>query len=164
MTDPALLHDKDFVLWTETQAAALRAAAQGKSNQPLDWGNLAEEIESLGRSDRRELRSQIYRIVRHLVKLQFSPAVEPRRGWREAIRDGRKQAQLILVDSPGLMPRLEEFVSEESGDAIERAITDLEEYGDLAPATEPALRAAHYTVDQVIGDWFPLDPDGTAKN
>jgi predicted YcjX-like family ATPase len=62
------LYDEDFVRWTEEQAAALRQAK--RSNLPLDWENLAEEIESLGRSDRRELRLQITRILRHLLKLE----------------------------------------------------------------------------------------------
>ena len=70
------LYDQDFVRWTEEQAAALRraksllpAATRG-SNLLLDWENLAEEIESLGKSDRRELRSQITRVLRHLLKLE----------------------------------------------------------------------------------------------
>lgn len=158
MTDTKSLYDRDFVAWTEQQAEALRAAASGGTNQALDWENLAEEIESLGRSDRRELRSQIYRIIRHLAKLQFSPATDPRHGWRESIRDGRKQAKVLLADSPSLRPRLDEFIIEESADAIERAMFDLGEYGELAPATERALRAARYSADQILGDWFPPDP------
>ena len=158
MTDAKSLYDEDFVLWTEQQAEALRAAGRGGTNQKLDWENLAEEIESLGRSDRRELCSQIYRIVRHLAKLQFSPASDPRSGWRESIRDGRREARIVLADSPSLKPRLEKFVSEESGDAIERAIADLSEHGEIAPATEQALRTARYSVDQVLGDWFPPEP------
>ena len=82
MTDTQTLYDEDFVAWTEQQAEALRAAGRSSTNQLLDWENVAEEIESLGRSDRRELHSQIYRIIRHLAKLQFSPAADPRRGWR----------------------------------------------------------------------------------
>src|SRR4051794_23342164 len=133
MKDPALLYDEDFVAWTEQQAEALRAAARGTSNQALDWENLAEEIESLGRSDKRELRSQIYRIIRHLLKLQFSPATDPRSGWRESIRDGRMQADFVLADSPSLKPQLERFVAEEMPRAIERAIADLRESGEIAP-------------------------------
>jgi hypothetical protein len=66
------LYDRDFVLWTEEQSALLRNAKD--SNLPLDWDNLAEEIESLGRSQRTELKSQIRRILRHLFKLVASPA------------------------------------------------------------------------------------------
>ena len=69
------LYEQDFFLWAKEQAAALRLAKN--SNLPLDWENLAEEIESLGKSDRRELRSQIRRILRHLLKLEASPSVEP---------------------------------------------------------------------------------------
>ena len=51
MAKASALYGEDFVRWTEEQAAALRRAKG--SNPPLDWENLAEEIESLGKSDRR---------------------------------------------------------------------------------------------------------------
>jgi hypothetical protein len=146
MTDAKSLYDQDFVAWTEQQADALRSAGRDRTNQPLDWENLAEEIESLGKSDRRELRSQIYRIIRHLAKLQFSPA------------DARKQAELVLADSPSLRPELDRIVVEETVSAIRRAISDLGEYGEINRATERNLRRARYTADQVLGDWFPPNP------
>ena len=173
MTNLKTLYDADFVAWTEQQAAALRVAAQGSTNQgstnqgranqggtnqALDWENLAEEIESLGRSDRRELRSQIYRIVRHLAKLQFSSATDPRHGWRESIIDGRVQVELLVEDSPSLKPQLDQIVAEQTPRAIDRALADLGGYGEIDRATEQALRAARYSVDQVLGDWFPPDP------
>lgn len=74
---PAKLNEEDFVRWTEAQAATLRKAACLGINLPLDWENLAEEIDSLGRSQRRELRSRIATIIEHLLKLQCSPAAEP---------------------------------------------------------------------------------------
>ena len=55
----AQLYDEDFVRWTEQQAAALRQAAGLDVNLPLDWENLAEEIDSLGRSLKHELRSRV---------------------------------------------------------------------------------------------------------
>lgn len=160
MSDSNTLYDDDFVAWTEQQAKALRSAGRGNTNQPLDWENLAEEIESLGRSDRRELRSQIYRVIRHLAKLQFSPAAEPRQGWRESVRDGRRQAELVLDDSPSLKPLLERFVADENFAAIQRAISDLDEFGEVDRATDRAIRQARYTVEQVLGDWFPPEPTG----
>lgn len=66
------LCDQDLVLWAEQQAAALRHAKN--SNLPLDWDNLAEEIASLGKSQRTELNSQIRRVPRHLFKLGASSA------------------------------------------------------------------------------------------
>jgi hypothetical protein len=88
MADAGELYDRDFLRWTEQQATALRHAAKD-SNLPLDWENLAEEIESLGKSQRAALRSQLRRILRHHFKLEASPAIEPRRGWKESIRDAR---------------------------------------------------------------------------
>ncbi len=155
MTDAKSIYDRDFVAWTEQQATALREAARTGTNLDLDWENLAEEIESLGRSDRRELHSQIYRIIRHLLKLQFSSATDSRSGWRESVVDGRAQAELVLADSPSLQPQLDHIVSAQIPRAAKRAIFDLGEHGEIDPATEQALRSARYSVDQVLGDWFP---------
>jgi len=163
MTDAKTLYDQDFVAWTEQQAEALRSVARGRTNQPLDWENLAEEIESLGKSDRRELHSQIYRIIRHLAKLQFSPAIDPRPGWRESVADGRSQAELVLADSPSLQRELERIVAAQTPKAIKRAIFDLGEFGEIDRATERALRRVRYTEDQILGDWFPPDPPQPAK-
>ena len=63
------------------------------------------EIESLGKSDRRELRSQITRILRHLLKIEVSPAKEPRAGQRTTIREPLSEIEAILEDSPS--PRRE---------------------------------------------------------
>ena len=79
MAEHKSLYDNDFLAWSKQQAEALRAAMRDGSNQSLDFGNLAEEIEDLGKSVRRELQSQIRRVVRHLFKLEHSPAREPRR-------------------------------------------------------------------------------------
>jgi hypothetical protein len=158
MADARTLYDEDFVAWTEQQAEALRSAGRGTTNQILDWENLAEEIESLGRSDRRELHGQIYRIIRHLAKLQFSPATGPRQGWRDSIGDARKQAELVLADSPSLKPQLEQMIAREIASAIGRAITDLCEFGEVSRGTERALRRTRYTVNEALGDWFPPHP------
>ena len=74
-----------FVRWAEQQSSALRDAARVGTNLPLDWENLAEEIESLGASQRRELRSRLSVILEHLMKLDHSPAIDPRTGWMDTI-------------------------------------------------------------------------------
>src|SRR5215204_3184394 len=98
----AELYDEDFLLWTKEQARLLREAAERGVNLPLDWENLAEEVESLGRSDRRELRSRISTIIEHLLKLEHSSAREPREGWRNTVDRSRREAKLILKESPSL--------------------------------------------------------------
>jgi hypothetical protein len=150
------LYDEDFVLWTEEQAAALRRAKG--SNLPLDWENLAEEIESLGKSDRRELRSQITRILRHLLKLEASPAAEPRAGWRATIDEARTEIEGVLEDSPSLRRETQALIKKQIRAAARQAANDLSNHGEPIEAITDRLTGGEYTEDQVLGDWFPDDP------
>ncbi len=59
------LYNQDLVLWSEAQARALRAAADAGWNAPIDWENVAEEIESLGKSERHALASHIAIVIEH---------------------------------------------------------------------------------------------------
>jgi hypothetical protein len=63
-------YEEDFVRWSLDQASALRDAARSGTNLPLDWENLAEEVESLGKSQRSVMHSRIRNIIEHLIKLQ----------------------------------------------------------------------------------------------
>ncbi len=157
MTKPTELYDRDFVLWTEDQAAALRRAKD--SNLLLDWENLAEEIESLGRSDRRELVSQIRRILHHLLKIAVSPAIEPRAGWRSTVRDARAQIEEVLRDSPSLRRHVDAIISEQISIAAKLAEDDLARHAEGAEKIRARLDAGGFTAEQVLGDWFP-DPPG----
>jgi hypothetical protein len=158
MTDPKALYEHDFAAWAHQQAEALRAAADGGSNQLLDWGNLAEEIESLGTSQRSALASHVMRIIQDLVKLEYSPSVEPRGGWRRTVRLARLQVQRRVEDNPSLKPELGRFVEDEIRRGIELAIADLEEHGEIDEVEANVLRRARYTEEQVVGDWWPEEP------
>ena len=147
-------YDTDFYEWTQAQGAALRA----KDFAALDLDNLAEEIESLGRSLRFALRSQISRIIQHQVKLQYSPAVNPRSGWRRTIRQARDEIRQILIDSPSLKREVGRLIGEETRSAVELAARDLEEHDELDSLQLPSLRKASFTDEEVLGDWFPEEP------
>src|ERR1700744_4965196 len=95
-------YDGDLALWAEDQARALRQAAQSRINLPIDWENVAEEIESFGKSQGRELASRIRTVLLHLMKLQASPAAEPRPAWRATVRRERAEIEALLNDSPSL--------------------------------------------------------------
>jgi hypothetical protein len=158
------LYDEDFVRWTEEQAAALRrakslppAGTRG-SNLLLDWENLAEEIESLGKSDRRELRSQITRVLRHLLKLEASPAAEPRAGWRATIDEARTEIDGLLEDSPSLRRETQALIKKQIRAAARLAADDLTHHGEVMEAVRARLERGEYTEEQVLGDWFPNDP------
>ena len=152
------LYDEDFLAWSKAQAAALRAAARGGSNQQLDWENLAEEVEDLGKSVRRELRSQLRRIIRHLIKLGHSRAIDPRRGWAESIVEARAEIEDLLEASPSLRAELGPDIAAQATRAITLAIGDLQRYEQLEPSDLARLRAASYTAEQILGDWFPPEP------
>ncbi len=154
------LYDRDFVLWTEEQAAALRRAKD--SNLPLDWANLAEEIESLGKSDRRALRSQITRVLRHLLKLEVSTAAGPRAGWRETIVDARTEIELVLEDSPSLRRDLTELIEKLNPIAAKLACSDLAQHDEPAAAVWERAKQG-FTAEQVLGDWFPDPPAEVSK-
>ena len=156
MSKPSDLYDRDFVLWAEEQSALLRNAKG--SNLPLDWDNLAEEIESLGRSQRTELKSQIRRILRHLFKLVASPAAEPRGGWRATIRDARVEIEDVLEDSPSLRHEIADIVAKQARSAAKLAAADLECHGERADKLQAVLGRGGFTAEEVLGDWFPERP------
>ncbi len=140
MTKVSELHDRDFFLWTQEQAAALRAVR--KSNLPLDWDNLAEEIESLGTSQRTELNSQVRRILRHLFKLGASPAADPR-------------AEDLLEASPSLRREIDAVVKSQGTSAAKLAAYDLEDHGEPVEAVWARLEKGGFTAEQVLDDWLP---------
>ena len=154
------LYEEDFVRWTEEQSAALRrtkvltSGAEG-GNQPLDWDNLAEEIESLGKSQRNELRSRIRRILRHLFKLEASPATEPRAGWCATIDEARAAIEDVLRDSPSLRRECEGVIKKQIAAAARLATDDLRQHGEAAEVVAARLSQTEYAVEQVLGDWFP---------
>lgn len=158
MTEVTNLYERDFVAWSTQQAEALRAAARGGSNQVIDWQNLAEEIEDLGKSVRRELQSQIRRIIRHLLKLEHSPATEPRRGWEESIVDARAEIEDLLDVSPSLRTGLDRDIEQQTRRGIDLAVKDLGRYREVAAEAVAGLRATSYTEQQILGDWFPEEP------
>lgn len=143
----------DLVLWSREQAELLRRMAAGERvNDQVDWEHVAEEIESLGKSDWRELRRRIQVILRHLIKLQASPAQPPRNGWRRAILEQRSQIRVLLEDSPSLAQRVAEAISSELPTARELALADLDEFDE---PTQARIADLTFTGDQVLGPWLP---------
>ena len=152
----ATLYERDFHAWTEAQAGALRAAAEGR-RVPLDWLNLAEEIESLGRRDFRDVTSRLSTVIEHLLKLQFSPAVEPREGWEATVSRSRREMDLVLEDSPSLRPRAIAVLEREAERGMREAVRSLRTRGEGRAASSAEAHGGRYTYEQVTGDWWP-DP------
>ena len=91
------LYETDFHAWTQEQATLLR----DRQWSQLDWGNLREEIESLGRQQRQELRQRLSILLAHLLKWQFQPSHRSR-SWLATIRVQRLDIAELLEDNPSL--------------------------------------------------------------
>ncbi len=156
----AELYDHDFLLWTREQSKLLREAAERRVNFPLDWENLAEEIESLGRSLRSELRSRLRTIIEHLLKLEHSAAREPRNGWIETVERTRGEAELLLEENPSLRRELADLIDTMFERFAEIAVNDLIRRGELDKSRRDEILARRYTAEQVLQDVSRTDrPD-----
>lgn len=152
----ASLYERDFLEWTQKQAAALRSAGAG-GNAWLDYGNLAEEIEALGGRDRRELSSRMTTVIEHLLKLEFSPATEPRAGWITTIGRERLEIEFVLADSPSLRRQVAELLPKASTAAARLVARELELRGEDAASTSVRKLGSEprYLEEEVLGEWFP---------
>lgn len=114
------LYEQDFCLWIEKTVKQLRE----KQTDELDWENLIEEIESLGKSDKRELRNRLTVLLEHLLKRTYWEQERETcfRGWQDTIREQRRQIKLLIKDSPSLQPFLLEIFSQCYSDAREDVI------------------------------------------
>jgi Domain of unknown function DUF29 len=148
------LYERDIVLWATEQARALREAGVAQLNvpAPIDWDNVAEEIESLGRSERSALRSRLAVIIEHLMKLQVSPAEPPRNDWMDSIDLQRREIEYLLEDSPSLRREVGNMIGKETPRARRTVLRTLTRHGEQ-PATD--LNQLSHTEEQVLGDWFP---------
>ena len=127
------LYETDYYAWTRQQAAALRAMAARQVNSTLDLENLAEEVESLGRSDLNTVRSQVRRIIEHLLKLEYSPASEPRTDWRESVDQARNEIEDHITTS--MVPDVAGDLGRLFGRARRSAASGLVKHGEREAAT-----------------------------
>src|SRR3984957_18440898 len=103
MSEATKLYDTDVLLWSERQGKLLRRVAAGENvNDQIDWPNIIDEVETVGRSERSALRSYIATVLEHLMKLQVSAATDPRNGWMETIDRARADIDRVLTDSPSM--------------------------------------------------------------
>lgn len=84
-------YDDDFYAWTQYQAKVLRELRTDDNR--FDREHLAEEVEDLGKSERDAVRSQVRRIIEHLLKLAYSPAAGPRYEWMGSILEAGRHCK-----------------------------------------------------------------------
>ncbi len=158
MPEAMVGYDEDLFLWSQQQAAALRDAARRGVNLPVDWEHVAEEIESLGRSDRRRVESRLERLVEHLLKLEVSTAVAPRSGWERTVVEQRTRLRRLLRDSPSIAGQVPDMLADAAPAAARLAALSLRAFDEETGDASLEVRARRYTPDDVLGDWIPSGP------
>jgi len=137
------LYERDFYAWTHEQAALLR---DGRLAQ-ADIANIAEEIESMGRSEKRELISRLTVLLLHLLKWQFQPSLRGT-SWRATIQVQRISLDSHLADNPSLKSVLPAAIAQ----AYRIARIEAEKETGLSAEEFPAL--APWDFDKVMNEDF----------
>jgi Domain of unknown function DUF29 len=147
-TKASKLYDADFYVWALEQAELLRA---GKF-ESLDLDNLIEEVEGLADTKLSAVLNSARVVMEHLLKLQYSPATDPRNGWRASVREHRRRVQTDLT------PRITQILARELpryyAMARDDAAAGMRDYGGHA-AADALPQAPLYSLDQITGDWWP---------
>jgi hypothetical protein len=151
------LYQTDYYAWTKQQAAELRALAAARVNSTLDLENLAEEVESLGRSDLATVRSQLRRIIEHLLKLEHSPTAEPRFGWRESVIEARDV--IADVTTATLAREAQAGLATTYQQGRRRADAALRRHGE-GDAADALPTDCPYSFEQIVGEWYPQNRHG----
>ncbi|OKH40878.1 hypothetical protein NIES2119_00775 [[Phormidium ambiguum] IAM M-71] len=139
------LYESDFYAWTVEQAKFLRNSDWSN----LDISNLAEEIESLGKQDRRELRNLLRVLIEHLLRWEFQ-ANKRSNSWSNTIDEQRFKFLGLLQESPSLKPYLPDAISEVYKYALKLAISET----SLSKETFP--QECLYSLEQILDfDFFP---------
>ncbi len=137
------LYDRDFYAWSKEQAALLRS---GKLSE-ADLEHIAEEIESMGKTEKRELISRLAVLLAHMLKWRFQPERRTK-SWRLTIEEQRRQVIRHMRDNPSLKSSLSEAIEEAYGDAVISA----ERETDLDRAAFP--KACPWSFEQATDGGF----------
>jgi hypothetical protein len=137
------LYDQDFYAWANEQAALLRSGQLSAA----DIEHIAEEIESMGRSEKRELVSRLEVLLLHLLKWQFQPI---RRGssWERTILEQRIRLESHMAENPSLKAKLAEAITE----AYRLAIIGASDETALPKATFPTV--CPWPFEQIMNEAF----------
>lgn len=132
-------YDQDFYKWTQESARLLRE----RRFEDLDIENLVEEVESMGRSEKREFVSRLAVLIAHLLKWEYQPERRSR-SWASTISTQRSEAEDVLEDNPSFKSIMDEMILKAYRKAIFRAVSDTGLSGKLFPPSCP------YSFEQVM--------------
>lgn len=137
------LYDKDFYAWATEQAALLRSGKIAAA----DIEHIAEEIESMGRTEKRELVNRLVVLFLHLLKWQFQPALRGN-SWRLSVEEQRYRLADHLADNPSLKSKLDQAIE----DAYRLSLIEAERETGLARTVFPAT--CPWSYEQAMNEAF----------
>lgn len=132
----SILYEQDYYLWLETTAKILR---EGQVSL-LDTANLLEEIEDMGRSEKRAVYSNLKILLMHLLKYRYQPEKRSN-SWKATIVEHRQRLKKAFKESPSLQPYFEEIFNECYQDARELAAAETGLVIDEFPVESPFVVA-----------------------
>jgi hypothetical protein len=137
------LYDRDFALWVEETVTKLKE----REFDRVDWENVIEEIESLSKRDKRELKNRLITLFEHILKRNYVPLPDCYRGWEVTIKRTQYQLRDIIADSPSLGNLLQEIAR----DCYYEALANMQiEY----EANFPSLYPFSDDVDSLLTEEF----------
>ena len=140
-------YDEDFFAWSQEQARLLRSGRFSK----LDVDHLIEEIEDLGKRERRALESRLAVLIGHLLKWRSQPEYPNRKSWRATINTQRRAVGKLLEENPSFRAILGKVIEEAYLDAVDLAVAETPFDYDSFPDACP------WNQKQVLTDYWP-DP------
>lgn len=160
MTDLKTLYQTDYAAWAKRHVELLRAGRFAE----MDIEHLSDELSDMSKSDRRELESRLLILIAHLLKWEYQYQALSERwreckgdSWRDTIVEQRKQIAVLLRQSPGLKPVVEETIAAAYPDAADLASKE----SRLPPETFPA--ECPYSAEQLLqDDFYPGSTDKRA--
>lgn len=139
----ASLYERDFYAWTHEQASLLRAGNLAEA----DITHIIEEMESMGRSERRELVNRLTVLLLHLLKWRFQPALRGN-SWRLSIKEQRIRLAAHLEDNPSLKAEIDQAILQ----AYRLAAIEAERETGLSESTFPT--ACPFSFEQMMDERF----------
>jgi len=133
------LYDQDFYLWLQNTINHLQT---GQMSQ-LDWANLIEELESMGRAEKQALQSNLQVVLNHLLKYQFQPE-QRSNSWRFTLLEHRDRLEVALEYSPNLCPYLSDSLNCCYTKARKKAATEMGLPLDTFPPELP------FTLEEIL--------------
>lgn len=138
-----ILYEQDFHSWVNQHITFLNE----KKFNKLDINHLIEELESMARTDRRELVNRLIILIAHLLKWQYQPTMKSK-SWRASIIEQRAQIEFLLEDVPSLKPHIISAVEKAYPRALKVAITETN-----LPVSKFSKKC-NYSIEQLLDDHY----------